>query len=195
VTLNVVLGDSSQSNMASGSLDHKIYFRPREIEREEANRLILENLFRDWVAEGVRAREGNGDYGKPYLPAVMRQADIEHSWYWDSNEMGDPLKLAAARSTDLSNGVTTIPQIYENKGQNWRRSFMAAARALGLVDGPDGSALEQFQELVRNKMFAARGTEPIDAAKDEGGNATPEPGKGGVKKPGQRALKKAMAEA
>lgn len=196
VTLNVVLGDSSQSNMASGQLDHKIYFRPREIEREEANRLILENLFRDWVAEGVRAREGNGDYGKPYLPAVMRQADIEHSWYWDSNELGDPLKLAAARSTDLANGVTTIPAIYESKGQNWIRAFKAAARSLGLVDGPEGTAVEQYQELLRNKMFATRGAEPVDAAADESGStAVPEPGKGGVKKPGQRALKKATAEA
>jgi hypothetical protein len=196
VTLNVVLGDSSQSNMASGQLDHKIYFRPREIEREEANRLILENLFRDWVAEGVRAREGNGDYGKPYLPAVMRQADIEHSWYWDSNELGDPLKLAAARSTDLANGVTTIPAIYESKGQNWIRAFKAAARSLGLVDGPEGTAVEQYQELLRNKMFATRGVEPVDAAADESGStAVPEPGKGGVKKPGQRALKKATAEA
>lgn len=54
VPMNVVLADSSASSFASGQLDHKIYFRTREIERDEANRLILDNLLVDWIAEGVQ---------------------------------------------------------------------------------------------------------------------------------------------
>jgi hypothetical protein len=188
VPKNMVLGDSSNSNFSSGQLDHRIYFRTRELERDEANRLILESLLKDWIAMGVRAREGNGDYGKPYLPAVLRDlgTGVEHSWYWDSNEMGDPLKLAAAHGTNLKNGTETIPGIYEAKGQNWIRKFKSNARALGVT-------FSEIQELVRNSIFASSGTEPVDASKDEGGTADKPPPT--VKRPAQGATRRATSGA
>jgi len=189
VPRNVVLADSSDSSFASGQLDHKIYFRPREIERAEANGLILDNLFGDFIAEGVRLREGHGDYGKPYLPQILRTlgTSVEHSWYWDSNEMGDPFKLSAAKSTAMKDGLTTIPAEYEAKGRNWNRAFVAQARALGCT-------VEELKTMVRNSIFATRGTDPVDAGADEGGEAGKTPARKpavAVKRPAQGALQRA----
>jgi hypothetical protein len=195
VPRNVVLTDSSDSNFGSGQLDHKIYFRTREIEREEANRLILENLLVDWIAEGVRAWEGNGDFGKVHLPAVLRTlgTSVQHSWYWDSNELGDPLKLAASKVSLMEVGLTTIPAEYEAKGKNWTRAFTAQARSLGC-------SVEELKIMVRNRIFAIRGQEPVDAPADTGKEAEVPGAKmaplptsaptAGVKRPGQAALQK-----
>lgn len=202
VTKNVVLGDSSNSNMASGTLDHKLYFRPRQIERDEIEKLLLENLLTDFIAEGVRIRDGNGDMGEPYLPQSLRDigSTLEHSWYWDSNELGDPLKLAAANSTALKDGAKTLAEIYEGKGANWQRAFKSQARILGIT-------VPELQELVRNSIFAVRGTEPLDDSAERGG--APESGKtadadkptaapqqrsdnkgSAVKRPGQAAMQR-----
>ncbi len=193
VPANVVLADSSNSSFASGQLDHKIYFRGHEIERSEANILILDNLLKDFIAEGVRIREGKGDMGKPYLPSSLRTlgAGVAHSWYWDSNEMGDPLKLAAAKSTQLKDGLTTIPAEYAAKGRDWKKAFVAAARSLGVT-------LDQYQEMVRNSIFAAKGTDPVDATDDQGGaggkpGSAPPRSNPATKKPGQAATQKAAA--
>ena len=196
VPLNVVLADSSGSNFASGQLDHKIYFRTREIEREEANRLILDNLLVDWIKEGVRVRDGNGDLGAPFLPATLRTiTDLAHTWFWDSNELGDPLKLAAAKSTSLKDGLTTIPAEYAAKGKNWMKAFIAAARSLGVT-------VQEFQAMVRTSIFASSGTEPVDATESAGSEgeadgkselpAKPAPRKdpAATVKPGQGAMQK-----
>jgi hypothetical protein len=189
VTLNVVLGDSSQSNMASGTLDHKLYYRPREIEREEANRLILDNLFSDFIREGVRIREGNGDMGKPYLPQILRTlgSSVSHTYHWDSNVLGDPLKLAAAQSAELKNGTTTIPAEYAKKGLDWQKAFKAAARCLGIK-------VEEYQQLIRDTIFTTMPEPSAEGDGEEGGedgekkknSKTPS-----VKRPGQAAMQKA----
>lgn len=170
VPINVVLGDSSQNSFASGQLDHKIYFRTREIERDEAEHIILNPLMQSWIDFGVLLREGNGDYGKPYLPPILRNiADtLEHQWHWDSNDMGDMLKTASAHAVELKSGLTTIPALYARKNQDWRKAFAEIAASMGVP-------MNEVQELVRNSIFATRGEEPIDTT-DGGDSATPKPG-------------------
>jgi len=181
VPYNVVAADSSNSSFASGQLDHKIYFRPREIERAQANALILDNLLAEWLYEAAVIEAGEDS--RPYLPQELRVrgASLSHSWHWDSNELGDPLKLAAAKSTDLKNGLTTIPAEYAAKGKDWVKAFTAAARSLGI-------SFEEFQEMVREQIFAASQLED-DA--DAGGDG--DGGESGTPKPGQAATQKAAA--
>jgi hypothetical protein len=188
VPANVILADSSNSSFASGQLDHKIYFRTREIERDEANRLILDNLLADWIAEGVRIREGNGDRGKPYLPATLRDVgmSIAHTWYWDSNELGDPLKLAAAKSTALRNGLTTIPAEYEAKNKSWINAFSAASRAFGIT-------VEEYQQRVLDSIFAPQPQLAENSDADETGSVDGDKPAPSVKRPAQAALQKAGA--
>jgi hypothetical protein len=205
VTANVVLGDSSNSNMASGTLDHKLYYGARKIERDEIERLMLNDLLQSFIEFGVRLREGEGDYGQPYLPQILRTiaGSLEFTWFWDSNELGDILKVAAANSTALKDGATTLSEIYARRGMSYERAKKHAARDYGCT-------IEQFEILVRNSIFASRGTDPIDAPADEA-DAPPKPGepaepvdpqapprklnKSGVKRPGQAAMRRATAEA
>lgn len=189
VPSNVVLADSSNSSFASGQLDHKIYFRTREIEREEANRLILDNLLTDWIAEGVRIRDGKGDRGSPYLPAILRElgTGVAHTWYWDSNEMGDPLKLAAAKASDLRNGLTSIPAEYEAKGRNWIKVFSAAARSLGIT-------VEEYQDTLKDSIFSS-GVRVAETYNEDTGTTTTTSTKArketpSNKKPAQGAMQK-----
>lgn len=188
VPANVVMADSSGSNFSSGQLDHKIYFRTREIERSEASQLILDNLLSDWIADGVRTREGEGDFGKPYLPQILRELGIglSHQWYWDSNELGDPLKLAAARATDLKSGVTTIPGIYARKGQNWKTAFIRQAEALGCT-------VDELKALVRTSIFASAPEPSVEDDEDKSDKSEadekPTPA---IKRPQKAAMQKAV---
>ncbi|HUX16270.1 MAG TPA: phage portal protein [Phycisphaerae bacterium] len=164
VSLNVVLGDSSQSNFASGTLDHTIYFRPRAIERDELVGLMLERLLGWWLDEAALIEIGTA---RPsYLPQVLRTigAAISHSWHWDSNELGDPLKLAIAKKTLLASGQTTIPELFAQRNVDWRRAYTAGAASMGV-------SFAEYQELVRDAVFA--GGADTDTGDD------PEPGDGG----------------
>lgn len=182
VPYNVVAADSSNSNFASGQLDYKIYFRTRDIERSEANLVILESLFRDWLSEAALIESGPD--GKPYLPKELRtrEATLGHSWHWDSNELGDPLKLAAAKSTMLKSGLATIPELYAAKGQDWVKAFAAQARAMGI-------SFEELQGLVRTSTYAVGPGQPDQAEDDE----SDEGGESGTPKPGQAATQKETA--
>lgn len=174
VSLNVALGDSGQSSFSSGQLDHRIYFRPLEVERSELDGLVLDNLLADWLREAVLI-EG-------YLPQEMRTRsfgmEISHTWCWDSNELGDPLKLAASKATLLKNGLTTIPELYAARNQDWRKAFSAAAASMGLT-------FEEYQEMVRDAIFA--GSAEQDTGDDEPA------GEGARVQPQQKAARKASA--
>jgi len=141
VSLNVALGDSSQGNFASGNLDYRIYYKPREIERDELDSLLLDDLLADWIEEASLLKD--------YLPQPMRSTvfEVSHSWLWDSNELGDPLKLAAAKATLLKSGLVTIPELYAARNMDWRKAFRAAADAMGVT-------FADYQELVRDSIFA-----------------------------------------
>lgn len=177
VSLNVVLGDSSQSNFASGTLDHTIYFKPRQIEREELAITVLDRLFAGWLEEAALIEPGAGL--PPYLPQPLRQAGaaISHSWHWDSNELGDPLKLAISKKTLLAAGLTTIPELYAQRNQDWRKAFTAAAASLGVT-------FEEYQEIVRDAIFAGKSDETTGDDPTDGGES-------GVVRPKQGEVRKA----
>jgi hypothetical protein len=157
----VVLCDSSDSNFASGKLDHGVFFDLRKIERNDAGIIILDPFFDTWLQEASLLRVD----GKQYIPREMGQlgaAGVAHSWHFDTVEMGDPQKIANAKEINLKIGATTLPEIWAEKGKDWRKMMIAEARALGLVDGPEGTALEQLQALYREFRFAVRGGTEAD---------------------------------
>jgi lambda family phage portal protein len=51
VPINVVTGDSSQHNYASGRLDHQTYFRTIRIDQSSCERMILDRTFELWYEE------------------------------------------------------------------------------------------------------------------------------------------------
>lgn len=140
VSRNVVLLDSSESNFASGQLDHRTTYRAHDIDRDDGGIVVLDRIFRAWLNEASLISD--------YLPQAMRMRGSlpPHSWYWDSNELGDPLKLAKAKAEELRCGLTSLPKLYAQKGQDWNRELRLAARGYGITP-------EELAALIVKAIF------------------------------------------
>ena len=152
VSRNVVLLDSSESNFASGQLDHRTTYRGHEIDRGDAEIEVLDRIYRAWHAEAQLV--------KGYLPPAMRSpkaAMIPHSWYWDSNELGDPLKMAKATTESLANGTIGLPTVYANRGQDYLKALTLAAKGYGIT-------VPELQALIRQQLFSVKPQAPATAA-------------------------------
>lgn len=140
VSRNVVLLDSSESNFASGQLDHRVTYRTHDIDREDCSIEVLDRIFRAWLDEASLI--------SGYLPQPLRARGVivPHTWHWDSNELGDPVKLAKAKQINLSSGLTSLPAEYAAKGQDWIKALELAARGLGI-------SVQELQALIRKSVF------------------------------------------
>jgi capsid protein len=159
VPYNVAACDSSDSNFASGRLDYTIYYTGIDIRRSTLAEENLDRLFREWTREAVLLKDKNGSYIPAEVAAIID--DLEFSWHWDGHEMGNPEQLARAREVDLATGSKTLPEIWAEKGKDWRRGLIAEARALGLSDDANGTALQKLQAMIRSRIFTSRGDPPL----------------------------------
>ncbi len=152
--------DSSDASFASGRLDYSIYFTGIDIKRATIGEEVMDRLFVQFVREGSLVRVRNGE---TYIPKEVAAIinDMEFSWYWDGHEIGNPIQLAQAREIDLAIGAVTLPEIYAKKGMDRRKAFIAGAAAVGLKDGKNGKAIEQFEAMVRSRIFTTRGNPPL----------------------------------
>ena len=151
--------DSSDSNFASGRLDYSIYYTGIDIRRATLGEENMDRLFSEWVREAAIIKTRTGTYIPREVAAIID--DLEFSWHWDGHEMGNPVQLASAREIDLATGSKTLPEIWAEKGKDWRRALIAEARALGLNDDDNGTALQKLQAMIRSRIFTARGNPPL----------------------------------
>ena len=108
VPVNVITGDSSKHNYASGRLDHQVYHRAIRLEQKSCERTVLAPLIRAWLAEyNLQARMA----GRLEVPAEARLA-----WYWDGFEHVDPQKVANAQQTLLACGLTSMTRELAKQG-------------------------------------------------------------------------------
>jgi len=158
VSRNVVLLDSSDSNFASGQLDHRVTYRNHDIDRADADGEILDRIFAAWLDEAALI--------SGYLPQALRTTTaartVPHEWHWDSNELGDPVKLANAKASNLASGLTSLPVEWARKGQDWKRQLEIAARGYGIT-------VPELQALIVGQTFSGA----VKAA--AAGEATPKP--------------------
>jgi capsid protein len=175
VARNVVLLDSSESNFASGQLDYRITYRQHDIDRDSARLILLDRIFRAWLDEALLIGG--------YLPAAMRAARLvlpPHSWHWDSNELGDPLKLAKAKAEQLRCGLTSLPELYAARGQDWAKALRLAARGYGISD-------VELLALIVKTIFAAPGAAASAADEEDQEPASPPASKAGRVRKGAEA--------
>ena len=108
VPVNIISGDSSQHNYASGRLDHQVYHKAIRLEQKSCERVVLRPIFGAWLREyNLQARMT----GRAELPASARVA-----WYWDGFEHVDPQKTANAEKTLLECGLATMGGILAKQG-------------------------------------------------------------------------------
>lgn len=104
-TRNVVTGDSSNYNYASGRLDFQAYYRAIQSIRHKIETQVLDRIFNLWYAE---YRESSTQR----IPA--------HSWYWDGFSHVDPVKESRSETMDMLNGTRTLVDVCAEHGRDWK---------------------------------------------------------------------------
>ncbi len=110
--LNVISGDSSDYNYASGRLDYQTYDRCIEVERADIRSAILDRIYAAWLAE-YRTVAG--------LTNAELAELADHDWLYPGRGHVDPAKEANADDTRLRNGTTTRARIYAKLGADGKR--------------------------------------------------------------------------
>lgn len=124
--LNVIQGNSSQYNFASGRLDHVPYRSKLWAEREGIAQEHLDRLFKMWLDEAVLV--GLIPDGLPPID----QWQVE--WNWDGFETGDPLKEAQAVEKLLSLNLTDLAEQCAARGRRWQDVLRQRKREQDFAD-------------------------------------------------------------
>lgn len=153
---NIAAGNSSGYNYASGRLDHQTYYKGVGMEQDDLEIVVLDPLFDAWIQEATLVD------GLLPQQARMRDAVIDHQWFWDGTEHVDPEKEANADETRLRTGTTTYQRIYAEAGCDWEAEMQNNADALGV-------SLDEYRALLRQSLFAQKPGGPA------GGSGKPQP--------------------
>ena len=116
---NLIAGNSSNYNYASGRLDHQPWFKKINIRRGSLEQRILNMAFAAWYAEEIlleRIAPSIIDQSLRMIGATMPSP----AWYWDGFEHVDPLKEANAQATRLGSLTTSLQSEYARQGKDWR---------------------------------------------------------------------------
>jgi lambda family phage portal protein len=133
---NVISGDSSDYNYASGRLDHQSYHKRIKTERERIERVVLRRVFERFFFEWRRLRYPGVDV-----------ADFEARFMWDGFGHVDPVKEANAQATRLGSGSTTLADECAADGRDWEQTLRQRGREIKLmrelgipIDGGSGGS-------------------------------------------------------
>lgn len=115
IPVNIISGDSSSYNYASGRLDHQEYQKAIRVDQAQASNVIMRPIFREWWREYSLAQ------GLPRTtPSV--------AFYWDGFEHVDPLKEANAQAVRLAAHTTNLSIEYGKQGRDWEDELLQIAR-------------------------------------------------------------------
>jgi capsid protein len=121
--------DSSQYNYASGRLDHQTYYASLDVERDDANDLVLDPLFAVWFDLAISR---NGWLGGN--PDVVGPAARSHTWDWPKHRVADVESEANALETRLKSGQMGLHQVYTDSGLDLEDEIQSMATAYGVPE-------------------------------------------------------------
>ncbi len=124
VPINVITGDSSQHNYASGRLDHQTYFKSLRIEQAHLGRVVMDRIFSAWLVEAALLR---------MFRLLQAIGAMPHQFFWDGIEHVDPAKEANAQATRLSSHTTTLAYEYARQGKDWEAELRQRAKEQNLM--------------------------------------------------------------
>lgn len=124
--VNILTGDSSRHNYASGRLDHQTYFKSIRVEQSHLEMVVMDRLLTAWLTE---AR---------HIPDLLPdEIDFSESllrcWMWDGTSHVDPLKEANAQAVRLASFTTTLADEYARMGLDWETQLRQRAKELTLM--------------------------------------------------------------
>lgn len=126
VPVNVLTGDSSRHNYASGRLDHQTYFKSIRVEQSHLETVVMDRILAAWFHEAKHIEN--------LIPANMGIEELRlRSWMWDGTSHVDPLKEANAQSVRLASFTTTLADEYARMGLDWETQLRQRAKEQALM--------------------------------------------------------------
>lgn len=133
---NLSACDSSNHNFASGKLDYQPYGLQIDLEREDADDLVMDKLFGLFWAEAVLVYDFNAPQDR--VP--------QHVWDWPQSLPADSRAEAIADNFRLRNGSKTLPQFYADQGYDAEEQAQAQADFFGIP-------VEQYKLRVFDTLY------------------------------------------
>lgn len=140
VPVNVISGDSSHHNYASGRLDHQTYHRAIRVNQHQCARVVLNKLFREWIKE----------YSLSLGQSDRKFDSLKAEWFFDGFEHVDPKKEADAQAVRLASLTTGLAREYAKQGLDWEVELEQIARERAKMKEL-GIAMEEAVPNVQEK--------------------------------------------
>ena len=115
IPVNIIAGDSSRYNYASGRLDHQEYQKAVRIDQTQASAVVMKPIFSAWFREYAILNN---------LPRTVPAS----AFYWDGFEHVDPTKEANAQAIRLAARTTNLSIEYGKQGRDWEDELIQIAR-------------------------------------------------------------------
>ena len=131
VPVNILLGDSSKHNYASGRLDHQSFFKSIKVEQTSCEQVLLYPVFDMWYREAVRIglfREPASLQEKWFGRRRARSISRNCCWFWDGMEHVDPLKEAKASAARIDSRTSNLAIECAKQGLDWEDVLDQAAK-------------------------------------------------------------------
>ena len=128
VPVNVLTGDSSRHNYASGRLDHQTYFKSIRVEQSHLEAVVMDRILEAWLHEAAMEPGLIPGLNRPTRPLLSQR-----SWMWDGTSHVDPLKEANAQAVRLASFTTTLADEYARMGLDWETQIRQRAKELSLL--------------------------------------------------------------
>ncbi|MDR1922806.1 MAG: phage portal protein [Planctomycetaceae bacterium] len=118
---NIILGDSSNYNYASGRLDHQTFFRSIKIEQNSCDNFVLYPLLSVWYADAVNVG---------IVPEKIDVAEIKKyaKFFYDGHEHVDPIKEAKAAAERINAKISNLAIENARLGNDWEEVVEQFAR-------------------------------------------------------------------
>ena len=158
VPYNIVAGDSSDYNYASGQLDKQMFFLDVGVNQQRLRSMVVDRTFDEWGREAAMVP----GYLEPQHAARLRAERPDHSWLWTKPEHVDPEKEAYGQHIRLNEAKTSNLAIECGRlGHRWRDvvlqrakidKFVASLREPGTAGGEEPAEARGLAHAVAMEL-------------------------------------------
>jgi capsid protein len=143
--------DARLANMASAYIVTQPFAKAVKRDRELIYEPLLDRILDQFLMEAIRI---------PGLLPMGLPDEFLHAWQFPKiTNHADPAKVANGREKSLAIGVTSIPQLAAEDGDDWEEVQESAAKSLGM-------SIDEYRAALRQRIFATPGT-PTPASLDD----------------------------
>lgn len=144
VPRNIISGDSSGYNYASGRLDHQSFQQRIEEERCDCEMEVLQAILYAFAKEWSLVRQ---------LPSD--NLVDECTWTWPGFPHVDPDKVSKQRERDLLSGALGFGELYAESGRDWETARKRNAEDLLMSE-------DDYVSLLRKRMASDAAMNSVD---------------------------------